>query len=233
MNQRKEQTIAVIFSTVGCLAIILNLNFKGFTPINFLDALKDLVGLSITIAVFLIAYSISSKSKSYLDSGLRALEKLKSENENILLGPEYDKSDYNPEEAGKSQRMKYLFFAKHRYIKKVAFIPLEPIEQGILDIRVSKATLVNFGYDSKDAEIEKAIQEVQAKVYEEMIKLLSSKYNGLFEILNNNEVGQKSKYPNSAIVIDFNEDKMKFKGLEKAVYRCALVALQVLIKHKK
>lgn len=233
MENKKEQAIAVIFSIVGSLAILINLTIKGFTAENSLDAIKDLVGLLVTVAVFLIAYSISNKSKNFIDAGKMALDILrkKYENDKLLQGPEYDKTDYNPEDETKSQRMQYLFFPKLKYKKKVAFVPLEPIEQGILDIRFSKATLVNFGYDAKDPQIDKLLIEAQTKIYLELDKYLKSKYNERYEILNIQDSETKeSKYKNSAIVIDFDEDKLKIKGIKKAVYNCTEKAL-IIIKN--
>jgi len=233
MDNKKEQLIAVFFSVVGALAILINLSIKGFSAENLLDAVKDLVGLLVTVAIFLVAYSISNKSKSFIDAGRMALEKLR-KNFADLQGPEYDKTDYDPEETLKSQRMRYLFFKKGKYSKKVAFIPLEPLEQGILDIRISKATLVNFGIDSKNSQIDSLISGLQSDIYLDLKNYLSSKYTEKYEILNKQDTDNKaSKYSNSAIVIDFDEDKLKIKGFEKAIYNCSEKALQIILKNKQ
>ncbi|MCX6258627.1 MAG: hypothetical protein NTW49_12130 [Bacteroidia bacterium] len=234
MDNKKEQVIAVMFSIIGSLAIIINLSIKGFNTENGLDAVKDLVGLLVTVAVFLVAYSISNKSKSFIDVGRIALEMLRTKYVKVLKGPQFDKSDYNPDDSTKSQRMQYLFFTEDQYPKKVAFIPLDPIEQGILDIRVSKATFVNFGHDTKDPNTDKLFLDIQSKIYIDLEKYLTLKYSGLFKILNNNNSEtKKTKFKNSAIVIDFDEEKLKMKGLKKAIYNCSERALMELLTHKK
>ncbi len=233
MNNKKEQLIAVFFSVIGTLAILINLSIKGFSAENLLDAVKDLVGLLVTVAIFLVAYSISNKSKSFIDAGQMALNTLRKNKkyDKFLQGPEYDKTDYNPEETAKSQRMRYLFFKKGKYSKKVAFIPLEPLEQGILDVRFSKATLVSFGYAGKDPLTEKSIlPEAQKTIYTELEKYLISNYPDFFEILNKTDSENKeSKYKNSAIVIDLDEEKLKIKGLKKAIYNCTEKALKIIL----
>jgi len=58
-----EKILTAIFGTIGTTAVIINLFVKGLTTPNFLDALKDLAGLVVVIAVFLIANKIFRKSK--------------------------------------------------------------------------------------------------------------------------------------------------------------------------
>ncbi len=58
-----EKILTAIFGTVATIAVIINLFVKGLTPEHLLDALKDLAGLIVVIAVFLIANKIFMKSK--------------------------------------------------------------------------------------------------------------------------------------------------------------------------
>jgi len=50
-----EKILSAVFGVIGILAILLNLGIKGLTCENVLDAVKDVAGLVVTIAVFLIA----------------------------------------------------------------------------------------------------------------------------------------------------------------------------------
>ncbi len=233
-KERINEMLSIALGIMSVIAIVGLLIKNNFDTNELLGSIVNFTQVAIPVLVLFIASSIKNKSKNYIDAGKEALENLRKRNETVLQGPEFDKTDYNPEETAKSQRMQYLFFTKYRYAKKVAFIPLEPIEQGILDIRVSKATLVNFGFDSKDSQIETLVIEAQSKIYSDLENFLSSKYSGLFEILNKQGTETKdAKYKNSAIVIDFDEEKLKISGLKKAVYNCSEKALQIILNYKK
>ncbi|MDD4363415.1 MAG: hypothetical protein PHD33_04290 [Atribacterota bacterium] len=56
-----EKYLAAIFSTLGSLAIIINLFLKGWTAENILDSLAKLSGLLVTVIVFLIAMKTVSR----------------------------------------------------------------------------------------------------------------------------------------------------------------------------
>jgi hypothetical protein len=66
-HENIEKYLTAIFSALGAIAIIINLHFKGYSNENLLDAVKDLSGLIVVIAVFLIASKIFSinKNKKY------------------------------------------------------------------------------------------------------------------------------------------------------------------------
>ena len=244
-----EKQFAAIFGVVGTLSIVLGLVFKGFNLENVLDAVKDISGFIVGIAVFLIAAHLSQKSRTFLDVANDALAKLQRTSQGVLEGPKYDKSDYgskeadiaedaeNPKAAEKTKRMQYLFFSAQSWNKKVAFVPLDPLEEGILDIRVSKATLVNLGYASADATAEK-IAEVQAAVSRDVNSLIG-KYGKDCQIMYSKdpsiiETGSKpSRYANSAIIIDFDEKALGFKKFQQFILECGQSALTTILKYKK
>jgi hypothetical protein len=60
-DDRLEKSLTAIFGTIGTLAVIINLFVKGLTTENMLDALKDIAGLIVVIAVFLIANKMFRK----------------------------------------------------------------------------------------------------------------------------------------------------------------------------
>ncbi len=62
-NDHLEKYLTVIFSAIGAFAIIINLHFKGYNNENLLDAVKDLSGLIVIIAVFLMASKVFRISK--------------------------------------------------------------------------------------------------------------------------------------------------------------------------
>ena len=50
-----EKLLTAVFGALGAVAIVVNLFMKGWTIENLLDGLKDMAGLIVVIAVFLIA----------------------------------------------------------------------------------------------------------------------------------------------------------------------------------
>jgi len=226
MNERKEQFISVLFACIGTLAIVINLFIKGATTENLLDGVKDLVGLLVTIAVFIIAYRISSQTNSYAESGKRGLMKLYIKYKEHLEGIKANSEKGETDEEN-DKRNKYLFIKRiNKNLKtKVTFIPVNDLEDGVLDIRVSKGTLVNLGREGTPDEIAQLKKAVESGV----LSLLSSKgfiKNDDFEVI------ERPKSQNSAIVIDFEEQKMRFKKFEKIVYACAENALNTILNFK-
>ena len=63
ITERLESKLSVLFGSIGILAITINLSIKGFTAENFLDAVKDVAEMAVTIAVFLAAKRILRKIK--------------------------------------------------------------------------------------------------------------------------------------------------------------------------
>jgi len=62
-NDQLEKKLTAIFGAIGLIAILVNLNLKGLTSINILDAIKDISGLIVVIAVFLLANKLFKKSE--------------------------------------------------------------------------------------------------------------------------------------------------------------------------
>jgi hypothetical protein len=227
MKDNKEQTISVLFATIGTLAILINLFLKGFTTENFLDALKDLVGLLVTIAVFLLAIKISNKTNSYLEAGKQALMKLNIKNKTLLDGIKANSEKGETDEEN-DRRNKYLFIKReNENLKtKVTFIPINDLEDGILDIRVSKGTLVNRGYEGTPDEI----SQLKKAVSDGVLDVLKQKG---FSEPDDYELVKYPKSQNSAIVIDFEEQKLRYKKFEKIISACAEKALNIIHNHKK
>jgi hypothetical protein len=225
MDNRKEQLIAVIFSIVGTLAILINLTIKGFDVENLLDAIKDLVGLLVTVAIFLVAYSISNKSSSFIDVARAALKRLQEKMPDFLMGPRFNRDNYDPE---KGQGLEYLFITNndHKSKLRAKFIPIQPLDEGVLAIYVQKGTLVyGLNYASEQATVEE-IKKIQLDVFNSVSDLIQKKYAGSFEILPNSK-------DDTAIIIDFNEEKMGKKKFTKAVTECAELAISKIKNHKK
>lgn len=65
-DDRLEKSLTAIFGAIGTIAVLINLFVKGLTTENLLDALKDIAGLVVVIAVFLLA-SKMFKAMTYSD----------------------------------------------------------------------------------------------------------------------------------------------------------------------
>jgi hypothetical protein len=64
-NDELEKTITAIFGVIGTLAIFANLYFKGFGKEDVMDAIKDLAGLVVVIAVFLVANKLFMRGHKF------------------------------------------------------------------------------------------------------------------------------------------------------------------------
>lgn len=224
MDNKKEQTIAVIFSIIGSLAILINLAIKGFSTENILDSIKDLVGLLVTVAVFLVAYSISNKSKSYGEIARSSLKKIQVLNSDFLMGPRFNRDNYDPE---KGKGVEYLFITNNdpKSNQRAKFIPIQPLDEGILAIFIQKGTLVYGLNYSSDKATPDEITKIQTAISNSLTSFVQNKYTGLYDIL-------KTVKDDTAIIIDFNEEKMGKKNFAKAIRECTELVLVELKNNK-
>lgn len=225
-NEGLEKILTAAFGGFGILAIFINLHLKGYGYENFLDAIKDIAGLIVVLAVFIASSRLGSRSKTYTEVAKSALEKLQKIYKDILMGPRYNREDYDPE---KGQGIEYLFVTNEKIDStlRAKFVPIPPLEEGVLTFYVQPATLadaLNYGRGKvTDDDIKNMKTEVNAAVK----MLLGNKYAGYYEII------EDSKSKDSAIIIDFKEQKMGKKKYAKAVYECTEVAVQKLKSFRK
>lgn len=227
MKEKQEQTISVIFAIVGVVAIFTNLFIKGFSTENLLDAVKEFAGLFLTIIIFLVAFRISSRTTSFLETGKRALVKLYLNHISELDGIKANSEKAENDEEN-DKRNKYLFInRKNKNLRtKITFIPVNDLEDGVLDIRVSKATLVNKGLAGTPEEISQLKDDVASGVKDLLAKKGFNQPDD-FEFL------EHPKSSNSAIVVDFEEHKLKHRKFGKIVYACAEKALAIIQDFRK
>lgn len=67
-NDDLEKILTAVFGVVGIIAIFINLHIKGYNAENLFDAIKDIAGLIVAIAVFLVANKVlhfNLKNKKY------------------------------------------------------------------------------------------------------------------------------------------------------------------------
>ena len=77
-DENLEKILTAIFGGIGTIAIFINLHIKGYSSENMLDAIKDISGLIVVIAVFLVANKVFSLSRlrNKLDFNLKFEEYL-------------------------------------------------------------------------------------------------------------------------------------------------------------
>jgi len=64
-NDDLEKILTAVFGIVGIIAIFINLHIKGYVAENWFDAIKDIAGLIVVIAVFLVANKLFKKGEKF------------------------------------------------------------------------------------------------------------------------------------------------------------------------
>ena len=140
------------------------------------------------------------------------------------MGIRYNRDNYDPE---KGKGMEYLFAtnADDKSKLRVKFIPILPLEEGILTIYVQAATLADALHFGRGTVKDEDIAKIQKEVKTTVTQILELKFKGDFEILE----GSKD----TAIVIDFDEQKMGKKKFANAIKECSEAAISILISLRK
>jgi hypothetical protein len=226
-NENLEKVLTAILGFIGIVAIFVNLHLKGYIAENWLDAIKDMAGLAVVLAVFIASIRISYISRTFSDVARAKLVKLQIKFHDFLMGPQYNRENYDPE-LGKG--LEYLFVTndKKDSKKRAKFIPIQPLNEGVLVIHVQKGTLVHgLNYLSEQASDEE-ISKIQEEVRKAVVLLIEKKYKGCYEIL-------PTSKKDTAIIIDFDENKMGKRKFSKAVeecVKCSIIKIQEFSKSK-
>lgn len=219
-NNDLEKVLTAAFGGIGTIAIFINLHLKGYGAENWLDAIVNISGLIVVLAVFITSIRSYNKSKTFTDVARAKLEDLKKQNTDILLGPRYNRDNYDSE---KGKGIEYLFVTndKEESSKRAKLIPIQPLEEGVLVIYIQKGTLVwGLKYPSEQATPDE-IKKIQNEVKNAVLSLIQEKYAKLFEVLPNTK-------DDTAIIIDFNENEMGKKKFAKAIEECTKEAVSKL-----
>jgi hypothetical protein len=223
-NEHLEKVLTALFGLIGMVAIFVNLHLKGYSNENWLDAIKDVAGLIVVLAVFIASVRISRQSKTFTDVAKSELEKLQVKYDDFLMGPRYNRDNYDPE---KGQGLEYLFVTndKKKSTLRAKFIPIQPLEEGILTIYVQPATLADALNYGRGNVTDDDIKKIKKEVKDSLTNRLENKFKGDFEIIDDSK--------DSAIIIDFNEQKMGKKKFAKAISECTEVAVLKLKSFRK
>jgi hypothetical protein len=147
----KEEKIVYTIAGIGIFAILI-FNFKsGFTSDSLLLILKDLCPLLVSVVIFHIVESLGPQSFEH--AAKKAVRKIRQNYKNDITQIK--------KEGNSQKREKYLCLST----RETAFIPLDLLHKGTLEMRVSYGTLEHFGYQISvnDAREEKAVKIKQAQ----------------------------------------------------------------------
>lgn len=221
---KDEKFWAALLGGIGCIALIWNLINN---PNDWANILVNFTQIAVAIIVFIVAISTRERATNLVQLSKEALEKLANRYNDFLLPPRYNREKFDPE---KSAGLMYLFItnADKNSTKRVKFIPIDPIAQGIVIIYVQRGTLVSgLNYKSEEVTPEE-IKRIQILVHEAVNDYVKSKYEGFYELITipdtKNEV---------SIIIDYDEVKMKKRKFIKALSDVAEIATETLYKMRK
>lgn len=221
-NENLEKVLTAILGFIGIVAIFINLDLKGYTTENWLDAIKDMAGLAVVLAVFIASIRISNMSKKYSDVARAKLVKLQKKHPDFLMGPQYNRDNYDPEQ-GKGMEFLFVTNKDLKSKKRAKLIPIQPLEEGILAIYVQKGTLVyGLNYLSNNAS-DGEIKSIQNFVKQDLVTFLKNNYDGYYELLDDSK-------KDTAVIIDFKEKELGKHKFAKAIEECAECAVKTLIK---
>jgi hypothetical protein len=226
MNKdRINEILSIALGIMSIFAIIGLLINSNFDTNELLGSIVNFTQVAIPVLVLLVATTIKKENKSFSQIGKEALMSIQKKNEDFLMGPRYNRENYDPE---KGQGLEYLFVTNTDPKSKLRakLIPIQPLDEGVLAIYVQKGTLVyGLNYSSEQATPEE-VKKIQTEVYNAVSELIQRKYVGLYEILPNSK-------DDTAIIIDFNEEKMGKKKFKKAITDCTELAISKIKSHKK
>ncbi|GAB6283460.1 MAG: hypothetical protein STSR0008_22280 [Ignavibacterium sp.] len=219
---KDEKFWTVLLGGIGCIALIWNLINN---PNDWANILVNFAQIGVAVIVFIVALSTRERTTSFVQLAKKVLEKLSKTYDDFLLPPRYNRDNYDPE---KGAGLQYLFItnADKNSTRRAKFIPIDPISQGIITIYVQKGTLVyGLNYKSEEATPEE-IKRIQQIVYESVNNFIKKKYEGLYELV-------ASSKDDTAIIIDFYEEKMKKRKFIQAIANISETATSTLYKMRK
>jgi hypothetical protein len=224
-----NEVLSIVLGVFSVIAIGGILIQNKFTMDTIFNAVVNFTQVAVPVlAILVISIRMRKINEIYLKIGRSALEKLQKKHSDILIGPKYNRENYDPE---KGKGKEYLFIADDTPHSKqrAKFISIPPLEEGVLAIYVQKGTLVyGLKYKSEDA-TDSEIKVIQAAVKKSVIDKLEKKYEDCYELIENTPANTLDV----AIIIDFDEKKMKGKKYYDAIYQCAEQTIEVIKKYKK
>ena len=223
MDKNKiNEALSITLGILSIIAIIALLVKSKFETNELLGSIVDFTQVAVPVLVLLVATTLKKDTKSFGEIGKEALTEVQKKNADTLSGPRYNRENYDPE---KGKGKEYLFIKKNEPGSKLRakFIPVEPLNEGVLAIYIQKATLVyGLNYASAKA-TEEEIKKIQSNVTAALKDHLDKKYSGLYEVI-------EELNGDMAITIDFSENELGKRKFQKAISECTALALSSMVK---
>jgi hypothetical protein len=205
------------------LAVIVGLNYKSLAGDTIADAVKDLGQAMIPVfaAVFAARKVAQSRpaEERFLVAGESALRALVNLYPKELHGPKASRDKQDTEKAQRAPR--YLFLAYKGPGQRPQLIPLDPLADGIVRIRVSPTSLKALGIEAA------RLGEMQQQVAAAVVGAAKAQFSGDFE-----ESLEKppSETQHTCVELDFDEHGLGERKFRKAIVVCGKAAMETLLK---
>ncbi len=233
MSEPQHDKGAWVVAGVTSAAVIAGLSFKGVSGETISDAVKDIGGTLLPLVGALVAAGMVTRKMdaeaSVLEIAESALRRVQDKNRGLLTGPKSNKSEPDDGGGGKNEvedgnedrANRYLFVQVSKdgkKGKKGQFIPVAPLEDGILTIKIQRQALKSLGIEGDLC----AAQEHIIPVIRERVAAVAARQ------WKNSHVLTPTKDKNVAINIDFDEGAMSKRDFGKAIEQCAGAAFLFL-----
>jgi hypothetical protein len=225
LDRRRQNWQVWGVAIVVSLAVLVGLFFKGLSGATASDAIKDVGAALIPILSAFVTARLVLRQMDPAERSMRvgeaALRDLQKQHTEVLSGPKANREDYDPENPGKAGR--YLFFQLAGQRRKAQFIPVLPLQDGIVEIRVPKTTVLLLGADQ--SALDAVQREVLASTRAAVENLLRREWPKSHEVL-------VHKHPDIAIAVDLDEAGLSPKRYQRAVTMIGNAALEAMRKSR-
>lgn len=229
-DDRLEKSLTAIFGAIGTIAIIINLFLKGLTIENLLDGLKDIAGLIVVIAVFLIANKLFRKGTK-LDFNLVFKQHLKDwiiQNDYLVC------ENFDEEGKGKYKKSYCSMMIDHSNLvtrKKLARDAAPRTEKAAfvylpyLDAEGNQKDEFEFRFNEKTFERQVNFKDNGVVDLNEILAKFASRINDNFKDL---QIHAKPNPSNKTITVFFEEMERTEENARKLVEMVEFVKTMVL-----
>ena len=180
-KEKINEVLSIMLGVLSFFAIGGKLIQNDFTIDSIFDSVVNFSQVAVPVlAILFISIRMRKINETYLKIGRSALEKLQKKHSDILIGPRYNRENYDPEK-GKGKEYLFIVDDNPKSKQRAKFISIPPLDEGVLSIYVQKATLV-YGLKYKSDEAGKnEITAIQKAVHKSVIDKLEKEYTRCYE----------------------------------------------------
>ena len=226
MNQEVlRERLSIFLGVVSVLAIIGLLYESGWSRGEVYAAIINFSQVAIPVLVLLAAGALARRSRTYLQVARDALVSVQRRFPNLLMGPRYNRDDYDP---AKGQGSEYLFVTNRdpKSRRRAKLVNLNALASGLLLVHIQKGTLVyGLGYASEEA-TDLEIGRVAGEVEEAVLKAFNEACPDLVE-----DASKKDK--SVAVAIELDYERLGFRRYGRVLRDALSAAGEVLENNRK